>query len=513
MLRRGGFLAAGGFAVALAAGLGCAQRDGAETTARVTSDVDTPGSMVGDRSALRAEAHDGVAIIRALGCGGCHNGVPEPARAIAGPLTERDPAREVAATFVYLRDTPRAAAPGAAHTPLLHLDDAEALALALYVAGGPTAGGAARGRFDAARQMHGDIEAADGARIFRALNCAVCHEHDGVEPRKNGPPLAGVASRLRPAALRDFLRRPRAVRPFGFEPGGGGRMPDFVLSDTEVDSIAAYLGTLEVSFAPHAPPMTGALSAFGAAKARTLLEQKLSCLGCHALDGVGGRVGPDLARAGERLTPEYLAAIVSDPEHAMPGTIMPAAAMPRATRELIIAFLAARGATRPAGGDATADAKDERGASNETGQTRGFSERAAEVDRAGYLSLIDHPITYPPVLSVMERGPPSHAITDPTARMYATQCAVCHGAHGRGDGYNARYLRVQPAVHASADSMSRRPDDTLFDGIHAGGAILGGSPEMPAFGGSLSAARIADLVGYIRSLCNCRQPSWAGDGR
>lgn len=517
MRRRRGLLVVSGLFVV--GGLGCTDRSDLETAARGSSDADPRGSMVrGQRSRLRSQAHDGASLIRVLGCGGCHSGVPTPERSIAGPLLVSDPGRDPASTFAYLRDSPRTAGRSQAHVPSFHLDDAEALALSLHLAGGSADGGDARRRLDAARATHGEVYAEDGAGIFRALNCAACHEHDGVEPRRNGPPLAGAASRLRPAALRGFLRRPHAVRPFGFEPGGGGRMPDFALSDAEADSIAAYLRTLPVRFESRGTSAPGALSPFRAAKARALLERKLSCLGCHSLDGEGGRIGPDLARAGERLTPEYLTAIISDPQHAMPGTVMPRPALPGATRDLVIAFLAARRATGPADGDGAHEAEgagDTKGARDmdaETDASLGSSQDSVDIERAGYLSLIDHPITHPASVSVPGAETMSDVAHDPAASLYAARCAICHGAAGRGDGYNARYLRVQPAVHASADSMSRRPDDTLFDGIHAGGAILDGSAEMPAFGESLSAAQIGSLVDYIRKLCDCRQPAWADDG-
>lgn len=276
-------------------------------------------------------------------------------------------------------------------------------------------------------------------------------------------------------------------------------MPDFALSEAEADSIVAFLATLGARSAARESPASHVLSAFGAAKARALLEQKLSCLGCHALGGEGGRIGPELARAADRLVPEYIAEIVSDPQHAMPGTVMPRAPLPRETRDLIIAFLVTGGAAA--------------GVDRETGGAVGSSGDTVETERNGYLSLVDHPLEDAGAVHASASGSSPDGGTDPVASLYATRCAMCHGAQGRGDGYNARYLRARPAVHASADAMSRRPDDTLFDGIHAGGAILGGSPEMPAFGESLSAAHIEGLVAYIRRLCDCRQPAWADDGR
>ena len=59
--------------------------------------------------------------------------------------------------------------------------------------------------------------------------------------------------------------------------------------------------------------------------------------------------------------------------------------------------------------------------------------------------------------------------------------------------------------------MSKRPDDTLFDGIHAGGSVLNKSHFMPAWGHSFSAEEIRELVKHIRSLCRCEGPAWSRD--
>ena len=59
--------------------------------------------------------------------------------------------------------------------------------------------------------------------------------------------------------------------------------------------------------------------------------------------------------------------------------------------------------------------------------------------------------------------------------------------------------------------MSFRPDDTLYDGIASGGAILNKSHFMPAWGETLSATEIKSLVAYMRSLCRCEGPGWSRD--
>jgi mono/diheme cytochrome c family protein len=57
--------------------------------------------------------------------------------------------------------------------------------------------------------------------------------------------------------------------------------------------------------------------------------------------------------------------------------------------------------------------------------------------------------------------------------------------------------------------MSARPDDSLFDTIAAGGAVMNRSPRMPAFGATLTPAEIRALVRHIRSLCRCEGPAWS----
>lgn len=205
---------------------------------------------------------------------------------------------------------------------------------------------------------------------------------------------------------------------------------------------------------------TPTLTPFQQQTARALLRDKLPCLGCHELDGTGGRIGASLTKVGARRGAAHVRAVITDPRTHLPGAPMPRVPMSPAVRELIIAYL-------------TRDAD----------------------------PAMNH--TAAPPLRVAE---PADA-----ADLYRKWCAACHGAQGHGDGPNAAYLPVRPAIHASAEEMSRRADDVLFDAIAAGGAVMGKSPRMPAFGETLSAAQIRSLVGYIRTLCACKGPAWSTD--
>ncbi len=209
------------------------------------------------------------------------------------------------------------------------------------------------------------------------------------------------------------------------------------------------------------------VSAFQAGRVERFLENRLACRGCHRIDGRGGMIGPILDGIADRADFDYVLAMIRDPGATVSGTLMPRQRMPERDARRLAAYL--------------------------------MSLRASEA---------------PDVASPPQATPalPAGAEQDGAA-LYARHCAACHGANGGGDGWNVRNLGVTPAVHADATAMSERPNDTLYDGIAAGGFVLDGSPLMPAYGSMLEPVQIRALVEHIRTLCACEQPAWAEPGR
>ena len=94
-------------------------------------------------------------------------------------------------------------------------------------------------------------------------------------------------------------------------------------------------------------------------------------------------------------------------------------------------------------------------------------------------------------------------------RIYAANCAVCHGADGEGQTNwqktNEDGTLPAPPLDGSAHSW-HHGDGTLYKQVQLGGAYLeaqglaGFKSGMPAFGEILTHEEIIDVLSYIKSL-------------
>lgn len=95
---------------------------------------------------------------------------------------------------------------------------------------------------------------------------------------------------------------------------------------------------------------------------------------------------------------------------------------------------------------------------------------------------------------------------DPAKGMeiFQANCAACHGPKGKGDGAAAAALDPKPRNLSDAEYMSTLSNEHLLKVITEGGASVGKSPMMAAWGGILSENDILNVVAYLRKdICKC----------
>ena len=83
---------------------------------------------------------------------------------------------------------------------------------------------------------------------------------------------------------------------------------------------------------------------------------------------------------------------------------------------------------------------------------------------------------------------------------FTRYCAGCHGATGKGDGPAVAALNPKPKDLTDKAYMAGLKDQYLFDLISKGGAAVGKSPLIPAFGSQLKEQEIRDVIAFIKSL-------------
>lgn len=118
-------------------------------------------------------------------------------------------------------------------------------------------------------------------------------------------------------------------------------------------------------------------------------------------------------------------------------------------------------------------------------------------------------------LTVVENAPGAEVVVEVSnatpfevgEKLYAGNCASCHGATGGSDGPIASSLVPKPSQHNDGVYMNALSNDYIFKVIKEGGAAVGKSGMMAPWGTSLSDDEIWGLVEFVRSLAT---PAYEG---
>lgn len=159
---------------------------------------------------------------------------------------------------------------------------------------------------------------AAGGTLLEQLNCARCHSLDG-PPEGGVPTLAWEGSRVNETWLRVYLKNPTRIhwdtdlKRQGKRPKL--RMPDFELSDDEVNQLAAFLASKQDDkLIPHQPELEGSADPAAIERGEKLVHETYRCTVCHRIGEDGSPFGPDLTHIGLRGRPDFLHAIVHNPQ-------------------------------------------------------------------------------------------------------------------------------------------------------------------------------------------------------
>ncbi len=90
-------------------------------------------------------------------------------------------------------------------------------------------------------------------------------------------------------------------------------------------------------------------------------------------------------------------------------------------------------------------------------------------------------------------GSRAYSAPPPGADTFKAKCAMCHGPDGAGNTPMGQRLKIRDL---RSPEVQKQTDDQLT------ALITNGKPPMPAYGKTLTAADIRELVAYVRSLAN-----------
>jgi cytochrome c2 len=120
-----------------------------------------------------------------------------------------------------------------------------------------------------------------------------------------------------------YLRDPKPLRYASEGVRPRLRMPGFHLTEAEATDLAAFLAMQKDSnLVPLRSDIVARLDDSELIEEGRTLFEEYQCLGCHQLGTQGNEVGPPLDSVGTRRTPEYVAALLENPDGVVPGTAM-----------------------------------------------------------------------------------------------------------------------------------------------------------------------------------------------
>ncbi len=195
-----------------------------------------------------------------------------------------------------------------------------------------------------------------GKWLWDKNNCMGCHTLYG-EGAYYAPELTQVYARRGKEWMKVFLKNPEAMFP------GERKMVNYHFGDSDIEDLIAFFewaGHVDLNGFPAKPryaamasassqgKLNGAVAgvAAGSASLQAPSVFQAICIACHALNGVGGNVGPALDSVFARKSRNELVSWLRDPAAIKPGTKMPKLPLSETQIDSLADFLTALGGVR-----------------------------------------------------------------------------------------------------------------------------------------------------------------------
>jgi cbb3-type cytochrome oxidase cytochrome c subunit len=373
-------------------------------------------------------------------CTSCHLAVDDPSyggypQPLAyHPLHEQHPPERFGCTVCH-RGQGRATTTADAHGNVPHWD--EPMLALRYIQ-------ASCGKCHVATDNPAAPELARGQQVFDDSGCRGCHKLSGVGG-VIGPELDKVGARRSPEWLKKHFLAPATVT-------AGSAMPPQKFSEPALDAITLFMLSQTGEAVPGYYASMKVIPSAG--EGQRLFQQK-GCIGCHAVAGKGGTVGPALDDVGLRRSAEWIVQHFREPQTVSPGTVMPQFSFTE-------------------------------------GEARALTDFLVHLREQNVASKL------PSLMTPIERG-------RELFRKYG--CAGCHGADAKGGvpNPNAKTAELVPDLIRVAEGYTKDElKERILKGQREIPALDPNRPPpplyMPAWSGVINDAEADDLIAYLIGL-------------
>ncbi len=170
-----------------------------------------------------------------------------------------------------------------------------------------------------AEKTHADnltAQVASGKWVWQKYNCNDCHTIMGIGGYY-APDVTKVMGYRDSEWITRFIKDPSRVWP------EARKMPNLHLSDREISDVIAFLSWVNQIDTNGWPPKPLMVSSSASTKPGEATFKAQGCSACHRINGLGGTIGPDLTKVGNRRDKAWIEDQIRNPKAHNPTSIMP----------------------------------------------------------------------------------------------------------------------------------------------------------------------------------------------